>query len=100
MVEPALDARFAIEPLRRRVVAHVLAHELDGDVAIDPHVAREPHFAHPAATELLAERVAIAIGRRRCGARVSSDCDQRCRLVFRHARGRIPRQAAWNERFV
>ena len=60
VLEPALHARLAQEA-RDRVLAlaAIAAHQLDRDVAIDAHVAGEPHLAHPAASQHGAHRVAL-----------------------------------------
>jgi hypothetical protein len=42
---------------RLRVAGEVRGQDLDGDVAIELHVAREVHDAHAAAAELALERV-------------------------------------------
>ena len=56
--EPGRHARLAQEPLpRRRCAREVRGQDLDGDVAIQLHVAREVNHAHAAAAELALEGV-------------------------------------------
>src|ERR1043166_4143630 len=56
--ESRRHARLAQEPLaRRRVAREECRQDLDGDVAIQLHVAREVDHAHAAAAELALERV-------------------------------------------
>ena len=79
MLEPALDVRLEQESRDRGVVALLLTHQLDRDLAVDADVVREANLAHPTAAEHAAELVAcFELGLDR-SARVGHRTRERCR---------------------
>ncbi len=57
MRESGGHARFAQEALARVATAHAGRQRLDGDIAVELHVAREIHDAHAATAKLALQRV-------------------------------------------
>src|SRR5213078_4508401 len=66
VAHPCLRAGLGDKPPDR--VARVAAHELDGDVAVEPRIAGEEHLTHTALTEEAEALVAIPAGYRKGGA--------------------------------
>ena len=61
--EAGRHAGLAKEPVARlRIAGQVRRQDLDGDVAVELHVAREVHHAHASAAELALERVLAGQG--------------------------------------
>jgi hypothetical protein len=59
MLEPTLHSRLAQEACDGVRIARATAHHLDGDIASDACIVREPHLTHAATSEQCTQRVAL-----------------------------------------